>query len=95
LLFNAAGEAGRSRLVAAGGADAVGEITDLCIVEIEAGVRIKGSELLLIEGNVWRKGRDMPVDMSIRLLAAEAEDVQPVGRHGLADRFADAVNYTL
>jgi len=51
--------------------------------------------LLLCEGHAGREGSDVPVNVSVRLLTSQAEDVEPFGGHDAADRLSDAVHDAL
>src|SRR5947208_15959467 len=53
------------------------------------------SELLFAICQTGRLRHDMPVHVSIALLAAQAQHVQPFGRHAAPQRFADPMHPAL
>jgi hypothetical protein len=56
---------------------------------------VERDQLLLLVGHAWRKRREVPVDVRVPLLRAEAEDVQPLGRSGSTQCLSDAVDDAL
>jgi hypothetical protein len=77
-------------------AEASGEIRHVIIRQRkDAAVPGEGGELLLLVGNAWRQRRDVPVDVPVSGLAAQAQDVEPLGGQLLADRFSHPVDQAL
>ena len=52
----------------------------------------QSDELLLFVGHAGRECDDMPVHVGVALLAAEAQDVDAFGGHGLLERSADGAD---
>jgi hypothetical protein len=52
-------------------------------------------ELLLLIGDPWWEWREVPVNMGVALVAAEAEDVEPLTRDCLRYRAAESMNNRL
>ena len=55
----------------------------------------EGGELLFLVRNAGRQRRDVPVDVPVSGLAAQAHDVEPLGGQLLADRFSHPVDQAL
>ena len=56
---------------------------------------IKSGGLLLVIGNAWRQGGQVPVSMSISLLTAERENVEPFCRNHMPESFSHQINESL
>lgn len=52
----------------------------------DAALGTQRAQLLLVVGNPWRQRRQVPVQVSVALLAAQAQRVHPLGRHGCGQR---------
>ena len=76
--------------------DAPGEIRHVIIRQREdTAVPGEGGELLLLVGNAWWQRRNVPVDVPVTRLAAQAHDVEPLGGQLLPDRFSHPVDQAL
>jgi hypothetical protein len=71
------------------------EVVQFPFRQVENLVGGERGALLLLERETWRCGRQVPVDVPVRLLAPEAEDVQALGWNGAPDRLTDAMNDTV
>jgi len=77
-------------------ADAPGEVRHVVVRQREdAAVPGEGGELLLLVGNAGRQWCDVPVDVPVSGLAAQAHDVEPLGGQLLPDRFSHSIHQTL
>jgi hypothetical protein len=65
------------------------------IGEAEVVFPIENCILLLLEGDTRRQRHQMPMDVTVGLLAAQAEDVESLRRDRSTDRFADFVDNSL
>jgi hypothetical protein len=74
------------------GSETLRKLGQFVLSEVEAGVGVECGKLLLFEGRARRERRDMPVHVSVPLLAAEAENVKPLRWHDAAHGLADAMH---
>jgi hypothetical protein len=72
------------------------QIGHLIIRKLQHAVRhLQRLQLLFLVGHAGRQRYKVPVHVAVALLAAEGEDVQPLGAHHSPQRLADAVDQAL
>lgn len=67
----------------------------MCVSHVHHVVRVERGELLPLERDAWRERSQMPVHVAVPLLAAQAEDIETLGREDPPDSLADAVDNRL
>jgi hypothetical protein len=74
----------------------LGEVGLGAVIDVEDAVLgHEGVELLLVVGHSWRQRRDVPVQVGVALLAAQAQGVHQFGRDGRGHRPGDSVHDAL